>query len=70
MALIEHFKDLTDPRIERYKRDKLIDIVTITICVQYVQYGILSHDTINRLFARLKPKEFQNAFIELGKISK
>ncbi len=94
MTLIEHFKDLTDPRIERHKRHKLIDIVTITICAvisgaegwenieeyaytkydwlkQFLElpYGIPSHDTINRLFSRLKPKEFQNAFIKWVKSS-
>ena len=31
-ALIEHFQDLDDPRIERCKLHKLIDIVFIAIC--------------------------------------
>jgi hypothetical protein len=29
--LVEHFSELEDPRIERTKRHKLIDIVTITL---------------------------------------
>jgi predicted transposase YbfD/YdcC len=32
IALMEHFSDLVDPRIERTKLHKLIDIVTIAIC--------------------------------------
>jgi predicted transposase YbfD/YdcC len=32
ITIIENFKDLKDPRVERTKRHKLIDIVVITIC--------------------------------------
>lgn len=32
IALIDHFANLTDPRIERTKEHKLIDILTIAIC--------------------------------------
>jgi predicted transposase YbfD/YdcC len=32
ITLIDHFSKLTDPRIERTKEHKLIDIVTIAIC--------------------------------------
>lgn len=32
ITIIENFKDLKDPRVERTKRHKLIDIVTIAIC--------------------------------------
>ena len=32
ITLTDHFAELTDPRIDRTKRDKLIDIVTIAIC--------------------------------------
>ncbi len=32
VTLADHFKELKDPRIERSKRHKLIDIITITIC--------------------------------------
>ena len=31
-ALRDHFADLPDPRIERTKRHRLLDIVTITVC--------------------------------------
>jgi predicted transposase YbfD/YdcC len=31
-ALIDHFSAITDPRIDRQKRHKLIDILTIAIC--------------------------------------
>ncbi len=31
-TLIEHFSRITDPRIERTKRHKLIDILVIAIC--------------------------------------
>jgi hypothetical protein len=32
ITLIDHFSKFTDPRIERTKEHKLIDIVTIAIC--------------------------------------
>ncbi len=32
ITLIDHFTNLTDPRIDRTKEHKLIDIVTIAIC--------------------------------------
>lgn len=32
ITLIEHFTELTDPRVERTKEHKLIDIVVIGIC--------------------------------------
>ncbi len=31
-AISEFFSDIEDPRVERHKRHKLIDIITITIC--------------------------------------
>ena len=31
-GLLNHFANLPDPRIERTKRHKLIDIVAIAIC--------------------------------------
>ncbi len=31
-TISEHFSDLEDPRVDRTKRHKLIDILTITIC--------------------------------------
>lgn len=87
-TIIEYFAELTDPRIERCKDHKLIDIVFIAICAlicgaegftdmeefgkakqdwlrQFLELtnGIPSHDTFGRIFARLKPKEFQQCFI-------
>jgi hypothetical protein len=32
ITLIDHFSKLTDPRIDRTKEHKLIDILTIAIC--------------------------------------
>ena len=32
ITIADHFSELEDPRIERTKRHKLIDIITITIC--------------------------------------
>jgi hypothetical protein len=32
IAIAEHFEVIQDPRIERTKRHKLIDILTIAIC--------------------------------------
>ena len=31
-SLVEHFSNITDPRIDRTKRHKLIDILVISIC--------------------------------------
>ena len=31
-SIVEHFSIITDPRIERRKEHKLIDIITIAIC--------------------------------------
>ncbi len=32
ITIADHFREIEDPRIERTKRHKLIDIITITIC--------------------------------------
>lgn len=32
ITLVDHFANLTDPRIDRTKEHKLIDILTIAIC--------------------------------------
>ena len=31
-SIIEHFSEVKDPRIERHKRHKLLDIMVIAIC--------------------------------------
>lgn len=83
-----HFSELTDPRIDRTKRHKLVDIITIAICStlsmgeswdameefgqaheQWLRKflelpgGIPSHDTFNRVFARIDPDQFRTCFI-------
>jgi predicted transposase YbfD/YdcC len=87
-SIFEHFAELKDPRIDRCKLHKLIDILTIAICAVIcgadswediesyghakqewlrafleLPNGIPSHDTFARVFARLKPKEFQRCFL-------
>ena len=32
ITLVEHFSSITDPRVDRTKRHKLIDILVISIC--------------------------------------
>jgi hypothetical protein len=32
LALVDHFAAIPDPRLDRQKRHKLIDILTIAIC--------------------------------------
>ena len=87
-AIEEHFSEVTDPRVERTKLHKLLDILVIAICAviagadnwedvetfgkakfkwfqKFLELpnGIPSHDTFNRVFARLDPQEFQAGFV-------
>jgi predicted transposase YbfD/YdcC len=87
-TIIEYFADLSDPRLERCRQHKLIDIIFIAICAvicgadsftemeefgkekqdwlcQFLDLpnGIPSHDTFGRVFARIKPSEFQRCFM-------
>jgi len=87
-SVSRHFGHLPDPRIERCKLHKLVDIMTITICAvisnadgcediaaygrakepllrQFLElpYGIPSHDTFERVLARLDPSAFQRCFL-------
>lgn len=83
-----HFGGVEDPRIDRTKLHKLVDILAIAICAVIagadnwedveefgkareewyrtfleLPNGIPSHDTFNRLFARLNPEQFQACFL-------
>lgn len=87
-SIHRYFADLPDPRIDRCKRHRLLDILTIAICAvisnadgwldieayghakeaffrQFLDlpHGIPSHDTFGRVFARLNPLTFQQAFV-------
>jgi predicted transposase YbfD/YdcC len=84
MNLLDAFSDLPDPRLDRQKQHKLIDIIAITFCAtlsgmdnfvdvefyaqekeaflrQFLELpnGIPSHDTFNRVWSLIDPKEFE-----------
>lgn len=86
--ITDYFGGIHDPRIERTKQHRLLDIIAIAICAviagadgwtdveQFgkaktkwfksflaLPNGIPSHDTFGRVFARLDPHEFQQAFL-------
>jgi predicted transposase YbfD/YdcC len=60
-AIYEFFSDIEDPRVERQKRHKLIDIITITICA--VISGV-EHWTEIESYGKTKYKWFKK-FLEL-----
>ena len=87
-AIEQHFGEISDPRIDRTKLHKLLDILVIAICAviagadnwedvaefgqakrewfqKFLELpnGIPSHDTFNRVFARLDPQQFREGFM-------
>ena len=87
-SIAEYFNDLQDPRHERTRLHKLVDILVIALCAvickadswedvasfgkakegwfrKFLELpnGIPSHDTFNRVFARLNAKQFETCFI-------
>src|SRR5207245_2840147 len=88
LSLVEHFKAIKDPRVDRTKEHELIDILVIAICTLLcagetfndmedfgeakrdwfktfleLRNGIPSHDTFNRVFAALDPRQFLDGFL-------
>lgn len=86
-SLLDYLAQVPDPRIERGKEHRLLDILTIAVCgalcgadtwVAIAEFGqakyewlktflalpngIPSHDTFGRVFARISPTQFQDAF--------
>jgi predicted transposase YbfD/YdcC len=88
LSLIEHFKTIKDPRVDRTKDHELIDVLVIALCCLLcggesfndmedfgeakhewfktflkLGNGIPSHDTFNRVFQVLDPKQFLDCFL-------
>lgn len=90
--LVKCFETVVDPRIDRTKLHKLIDIIIMAICAvvagadsfdaievfctahelwfrRFLELpnGIPSQDTFERVFSRIKPKEFRASFTQWTK---
>ena len=61
VSILDHFSDLDDPRVERTRRHKLVDIIAIAICATICGADSWVHV---ELFGRSKLEWFQT-FLEL-----
>ncbi|MFL6337056.1 MAG: ISAs1 family transposase [Pyrinomonadaceae bacterium] len=89
LSLFDSLGEVPDPRRERTKLHRLVDILIIAVCATIcaaetweeiaefgqakeswfrkflaLPNGIPSHDTFRRVFLRINPKQFQEAFLE------
>jgi predicted transposase YbfD/YdcC len=88
LSLVDHFKNIPDPRVTNRSDHDLIDVLVISICCLLcggesfndmedfgeakldwfksflsLRSGVPSHDTFNRVFAAIDPKEFLQCFL-------
>ena len=63
LSLIEHFKDLPDPRVQRTKYHELIDVLTIVICTL-----LCADESFNDMedFGKAKEDGFKT-FLKIGR---
>ena len=62
VSILDHFADLDDPRVERTRRHKLVDIIAIAICSTICGADSWAH---MELFGKSKLEWFQS-FLELS----